>query len=287
MQEGLDVVVLDDLSMGSKSNLPVGAHFIEGNICDPAVVDGALEGVDIVFHNAARVSIRASLEQFIEDAQANVFGTLVLLRAIARRGVRRLVLASSMAVYADAERPEPINEDYLQRPPSPYGTGKLAAETYALQIGRAHGIEVVPLRYFNTYGPGQAYTAYVGVVTIFATKLLRGEQPMIFGDGEQVRDFVSVHDIVQGNMCAMRSDASGQPFNIGSGTGMTVNAIANLLIAKISPGTQAIYAPPQAGETRNSIADISRAQHYLGYQPIHRFEDHIDEIITAIAAKSH
>lgn len=285
LQEGLRVSVLDDLSMGSRDNLPGDVRFIEGDICDPAVVQAAVADVDIVFHNAARVSIRASIEQFVEDAQTNVFGTLVLLRELVRSRVRRLVMASSMAVYADAERPEPINEDYLLKPLSPYGTGKLAAETYALQIGKAHGLEVLPLRYFNTYGPGQAYTAYVGVVTIFATKLLRGERPIIFGDGQQVRDFVSVHDIVQGNICAMHSLAHGQPFNIGSGRGMSVNEIAELLIAKIAPKLSAVYADPQAGETRNSIADISRARQLLGYHPTGIFSDSLDAIIQAIASK--
>lgn len=285
LQEGLEVTVLDDLSMGSRSNLPSDVKLIVGNICDPAVVEAAVSGVDIVFHNAARVSVRASVEKFVEDAQTNVFGTLVLLRSLVGSGVSRLILASSMAVYADAESPQAIDEDYLLKPLSPYGTGKLAAETYALQIGRANGLEVLPLRYFNTYGPGQAYTAYVGVVTIFITKLLKGQRPTIFGDGKQVRDFVSVHDIVQGNICAMYSNVHGQPFNIGSGQGMSVNEIADLLVAKIAPNLPPVYADSQAGETRNSVADISRAKQWLGYQPTQRFEDNVDELIRAIADK--
>ena len=282
LADGMQVTVLDDLSMGKRANVPHGCDWICGSIADEAVMKRALEGVDIVFHNAARVSIRASVAQFVEDAQTNVFGTLTLLRCLAGTRVAKLVLASSMAVYADADTPTPIAESYPQRPLSPYGTGKLAAELYALQIGQALGIDVIPLRYFNTYGPGQAFTAYVGVVTIFATKLLRGEAPTIFGDGNQVRDFVSVHDIVQGNLGAMRSDVAGQVFNIGSGVGLTVNQICRWLIDKIAPGISPNYAAAQVGETRNSIADISRAKSLLGYQPQRSFEQDVDEVIDAI-----
>ncbi|MCC6510954.1 MAG: NAD-dependent epimerase/dehydratase family protein [Pirellulaceae bacterium] len=284
LAEGLEVVVLDDLSLGKRSNLPKGTQFIEGNICDPVPVSRALEGVDIVFHNAARVSVRASISQYVEDAQVNVFGTLSLLRALVGTRVSKFVLASSMAVYSDSETPVPIDEGFSQRPLSPYGTGKLAAELYALQICAAHGIDVVPLRYFNTYGPGQAFTAYVGVVTIFATKLLRGEQPTIFGDGLQVRDFVSVHDIVQGNLRAMHSDVTGQVFNIGSGIGVSVQEICQLLIAKIAPDISPLYAAAQPGETRNSIANIELARQRLDYQPTRSFERDVDEVIEALAA---
>jgi UDP-glucose 4-epimerase len=282
MKEGIEVVILDDLSMGTRAKIPPQCEFIEGSICDPATVAKALTAVDIVFHNAARVSVRASVEQFVEDAQTNVFGTLVLLRALAGTSVTKFVIASSMAVYADSQTPQPINEDFTQRPLSPYGTGKLAAELYALQICGSLGIDVVPLRYFNTYGPGQTFTAYVGVVTIFATKLLRGERPTIFGDGRQVRDFVSVHDIVQGNLCAMRSSVTGKVFNIGSGVGMSVNEVAELLVAKISPKLMPIYAMAQPGETRNSVADIARAHELLGYQPAHSFRAEVDEVIAAV-----
>lgn len=282
LNEGLEVVVLDDLSTGTKKKLPSACRFIEGSISDPEVVAQSLEGVDIVFHNAARVSVRASVKQFVEDAQTNVFGTLVLLQALIAARVKKLVLASSMAVYADSPQPQAISEDYPQRPLAPYGTGKLAAEHYALQICAAHGIDVVPLRYFNTFGPGQAFTPYVGVVTIFATKLLRGERPTIFGDGLQMRDFVSVHDIVQGNICAMRSTTTGQAINLGSGVGVTVKEIADLLVAKIAPNLSPVYAPAQAGETRNSIADIQRAKSLLNFSPSRSFRTDLDEIVEAV-----
>lgn len=283
-KEGLEVVVLDDLSTGRTENVCSGCELIEGDLRNVSTVTSALRGVDIVFHNAARVSVRASNEHFVEDAETNVIGTLVLLKAIAAAGVKKLVLASSMAVYADSLTTEPIDEDHPCKPLSPYGTGKLATEHYALQICAAHGIDVVPLRYFNTYGPGQAFTPYVGVVTIFATQLLRGLSPTVFGDGRQTRDFVSVHDIVEGNICAMRAAVSGQVFNIGSGVGMTVLEVAELLVAKIAPVQQLQFGPSQLGEIRNSIADITRAAKHLNYRPQRCFRDDVDEIILGVRA---
>lgn len=285
LAEGLNVVVLDDLSTGTRANLPQGCQLVEGDMLDPQVVARALEGVDIVFHNAARVSVRASLEQFVEDAHANVMGTLRLLQALRGATVRKFVLASSMAVYADADSPHPLPEDFPQRPLSPYGTGKLAAELYALQICPLCGVDVIALRYFNTYGPGQAFTPYVGVVTIFVTKLLAGESPTIFGDGMQVRDFVSVQDIVQGNLCAMRADVSGQVFNIGSGRGTTVNEVARILLARLAPHLSPQYAPAQVGELRNSIADIRRARELLGYSPAGDLPADMDLIIADIRGR--
>ncbi len=284
LTEGLEVVVLDDLSLGSRQRIPRGCHFIQGDICDPAIVDAALDGVDIVFHNAARVSVRASISKFVDDARINIMGTLNILDCLSRSRVSKFVFASSMAVYADSEIPVSINEAYSQRPLSPYGTGKLASELYALQIGAALGIDVVSLRYFNTYGPGQTFTAYVGVVTIFATKMLKGEQPIIFGDGNQIRDFVSVYDIVQGNLCAMRSRMNSNVFNIGSGIGTSVNDIFRILSQHIAPGLQPVYTEAQLGETRNSIADIQSARELLNYRPKRVFENEVPELIEIIRA---
>lgn len=285
LAEGIETVVLDNLSTGRRENLPEGAELVVGDLRDAAALAQALRGVEVVFHNAARVSIRASIENFREDAETNVMGTLSLLHAMHGSTVRRLVLASSMAVYQDAPAPVPIAEDFPALPLSPYGTGKLAAEHYALQMGRTLGIGVVPLRYFNTYGPGQGYTPYVGVVTIFATRLLRGERPVIFGDGLQVRDFVSVADIVQGNLRAMASPVTGRVYNIGSGRGITVQHVAAALVARIAPGLAADHAPAQPGETRNSIADIGRARAELGYAPSGDFDRDLDDVVAAVRAR--
>ncbi len=284
LQAGLEVVVLDDLSTGCRTKLDNQCEFVEDDLRNPSAVTSALRGVDIVFHNAARVSVRASNERFVEDAETNVMGTLVLLKAIASSGVKKLVLASSMAVYADASTADPIDEDHLCRPLSPYGTGKLATELYAIQICVANGIDVVPLRYFNTYGPGQAFTPYVGVVTIFTTQLLQGIAPTIFGDGSQTRDFVSVHDIVEANVCAMRAQVTGKVFNIGSGRGSTVLDVAKLLVDRIDPKASLKFGPRQPGEISNSVADIRRASDILGYAPSGCFAKDVDGIIASVRA---
>ena len=192
LADGRRVTVLDNLSVGRREAVPDGARFVHGDVRDEAAVNDALSGVDCVFHLAAQVTIRGSFDRFHEDLETNVMGTARLLRAVDRTRVKWFTLASSMAVYADAESPAPIDESHPTRPLSPYGVGKLAAEDVSRQVLEARGIPFTAVRYFNTYGPGQTYTPYVGVLTIFITRLLRGESITIFGDGEQQRDFIHV-----------------------------------------------------------------------------------------------
>ena len=267
LNAGLEVTVLDDLSMGKRDNVPSAARFVQGDVRDPQAVDAALSGVDCVFHEAAIVSIRASVQEFARDADVNLMGTLNVLQRMAKAGVRKAVFASSMAVYADSPTPTPLLETALTRPVSPYGIAKLAAESYWLVICRAAGIEGTVLRYFNTYGPGQTPTPYVGVITIFINKLLAGEAPTIFGDGEQRRDFIHVNDIVAANVAVLRNVTPGCIFNVGTGHATSVNAIARSLIEILAPGIQPRYAPEQEGEMRNAIAGIDAMRRALGWEP--------------------
>jgi UDP-glucose 4-epimerase len=280
LQDGLEVTVLDNLSTGKRTNLPPDADLVLGDVRDPAIVTAAVSGADVVFHLAARVSIRASVDDFWQDAETNLLGTLNVLRACASRKVKKLVYASSMAVYADAPQPVPLSEDYATAPISPYGIAKLASERYATVVAAQSGFDAVALRYFNTYGPRQTFTPYVGVITIFIQRLLRGEQPIIFGDGEQCRDFVYVGDIVKATVSAMRSDVSGEVFNVGSGHGTTVNRIAALLCERLAPQIASQHVAAHAGELRNSVANIDKARRLLGYEPHGRLEDKIDELIA-------
>ncbi len=280
LARGMAVVVLDDLSMGRRENMPADAQFIEGSVLDIERVRACLAGVEVVFHLAARVAVRASMDAFDEDARTNVMGTLSLLRACMGTSVRKLVLASSMAVYKDAPQPSPIAEGYATEPISPYGVSKLASEQYCRIVGRTAGIETVSLRYFNTYGPGQAFTPYVGVMTIFIKRLLAGQPPVIFGDGEQCRDFVYVGDIVAGSLSAMDRAPDGEAINLGSGRGMTINRLASLLCQRISPRLSPLHVAAHSGELRNSIADISKARTLLGYEPQGRLEALLDDIIS-------
>ncbi len=280
LQEGLQVQVLDDLSVGMRENVPAEADLLVGDVRDAEAVDRALDGVDVAFHLAARVSIRASVKHFYEDAEANVMGTLSLLQGCAAHKVRRFVYASSMGVYADAPSPDPIDETHTAEPISPYGVSKLAGEKYLLCLADALDVEPVILRYFNTYGPRQGYTPYVGVVTIFIKRLLAGEPPVIFGDGEQRRDFVYVGDLVHATVLAMQKDVAGEVFNVGTGRATSIKEVADMLCEKLNPALRPIYAPEQMGELRYSVADISKARRLLGYEPQGRLEERMDEVIA-------
>jgi UDP-glucose 4-epimerase len=242
-------------------------------------VADAIKGVDIVFHEAARVSIRSSVNEYYDDAQTNLMGTVNVLRHCEVGGVKKIVFASSMAVYADCERPAAVSEDHTLEPIAPYGISKLASEKYCIQLSRQMGFDCCVLRYFNTYGPGQTLTPYVGVITIFINSLLAGKAPVIFGDGQQRRDFVHVSDIVAANLLAMKSDVACGIFNVGTGIGTSLNEIGDLLCRRINPDIECRHGKEQAGELRYSIADITRASIDLGYQPRVRLADRIEDVI--------
>ena len=270
VRRGTAVTVLDDLSMGRRENVPAEARFIEGDVRDTAAVCDALDGVDAVLHEAAIVSIRASVEHFVRDAEVNLMGTLHLLQQMAGRPIQRAVLASSMAVYSDSASPNPLPELAPTEPIAPYGAAKLAAERYWLMLGEQIGIPVTALRYFNTYGPNQTFTPYVGVITIFIRKLLAGESPVIFGDGEQRRDFIHVDDTVTANLAVLDAPAAavaGKVFNVGTGRATSVSEIAAGLIGILAPDLRAQHAPAQPGEMRNAIADVSAIRRALGWSP--------------------
>lgn len=278
LSEGRRVTVLDNLSVGRREVVPEGARFLHGDIRDEKAVADALAGVDCVFHLAAQVTIRGSFDRFHEDLDTNVMGTARLLRAVDRAHVKWFTLASSMAVYSDAPSPAPIDERHPKRPLSPYGVGKLAAEDVSAQILEARGIPFTATRFFNTYGPGQTYTPYVGVLTIFITRLLRGESITIFGDGEQQRDFIHVKDIVAGAMATPGRDPGR--YNLGTGRGTSLNQLAAMVLAKLAPGQKPKYAEAQAGELRFSVADISAARRALGFSPTRSLERDLDDVIA-------
>ena len=284
LARGHRVTVLDNLSVGRREVVPDSARFVHGDIRDQTAVTEALRDVDCVFHLAAQVTIRGSFDRFVEDLDTNVMGTARVIRALDPTTIKWFVLASSMAVYADAPRPEPIDESHATQPLSPYGIGKLAAEGVARQILEARSIPMTAMRYFNTFGPGQTYTPYVGVITIFVTRLLRGESPVIFGDGEQQRDFVHVDDITAGTLAG-----PGKPpgtYNLGTGRGTSLNWLASLLTERLAPGRSPTYAPPQPGELRCSIADIAAARRALGFEPRRRLELDVDAVIADIKGRT-
>lgn len=281
--KGYKVRVLDDLSVGRRENIPKKCEFIHGNLLDEAVLQKATRNVMAIFHEAARVTIRGSVDQFDSDAESNLMGTLRLLKHAGNEGVRRFVYASSMAVYSDSRKPAPVPESHPTLPVSPYGIAKLAAEHYVLMVGKKLGMEPVVLRYFNTFGTRQAFTPYVGVITIFITRLLKKQGITIFGDGNQTRDFVHVSDIVQANLLALESrGATGNVMNIGSGRGTTVLQIAELLKNRIYSEAKINFEPAREEELRNSVADISAAKQFLGYNPLTNLDSQINEVIDSL-----
>jgi UDP-glucose 4-epimerase len=283
LDAGSRVTVLDNLSVGRRDRVDARARFVEGDVRDRVAVASALDDVDVVYHLAAQVTIRGSFDRFYEDLDTNLMGTANLLREIDPARVGWFVLASSMGVYADSPEPVPIGEGHPTEPQSPYGIGKLAAEKLATQVLGLRGVPLTTLRFFNTFGPGQAYTPYVGVLTIFLTKLLAGEAPVIFGDGEQRRDFVHVDDIVAGVMAA----AGRQPgtYNLGTGRATSLNELAALAIAQVGAAVTPHHEAGRPGELRYSIADISAARAALGYAPRRALATDLDAVVADIAQR--
>ncbi len=278
LQRGIETSVLDDLSVGKEVNIPESAEFTKGDICDPGVVGKALRGVDIVFHEAARVSIRDSFKGVVEDARTNVLGTVNILKSMEGSGVRKFIYASSMAAYGDA-RYLPIDEGHILEPTSPYGVSKLASENYILCFCKHLGIDPVILRYFNTYGPKQTPSPYVGVITIFIQKLLRNEDLPIFGDGTQVRDFIHVQDVAEANLLGMDYDGPYKVFNTGTGAGTTVNSLAEILKRKMNRPVKNNYLPPQIGEPSSSVADVGLAKKELGFIARWTLDEKLPDVI--------
>jgi UDP-glucose 4-epimerase len=278
LENGWQVVCYDDLSVGRKEYVPDGARLVVGDIRDEDRVADAMAGCRHVYHLAARVSIRKAVETFVDDAEVNTLGTLIAFRAARKAGVERFQYASSMAVYGNPLY-SPQDESHPINPTSPYGISKFASERYLLAMGPLWGVEPVICRYFNTYGPRQTPSPYVGVITIFCRKLFAGESPVIFGDGGQVRDFIHVDDIARGTIMALNGAPSGSIVNLGTGVGTSVNRVAALLIEKIRPGIVPEHVPPVPGEPGDSIADTGSAETLIGWRAERRLEDAIDDAI--------
>lgn len=280
LNKGIDVVVLDNLSMGRKENVPDGARLIVGDVLDYDALTSALnDGIDIVFHEAAIVSIRESAKNFYNDAMTNIMGTLNVLRASIDCGVKKMVFASSMAVYGDSPDKTPVAEGDNEQPIAAYGLSKLSSEQYLLLMAESNPIDIICLRYFNTFGENQTYTPYVGVITIFANRLFKGEPPVIFGDGNQTRDFIYVKDIVEANIKAMYADIHKGIFNVGTGIGTSVNQIAKLLIDRINPGIKPVYTNAGPGELLYSVADTRKIRDKLNFSPGYSIQDSINKVL--------
>jgi UDP-glucose 4-epimerase len=274
------VTVIDDLSSGFARNLEPypGVRLMEASVLDEEAVATAVDGAQAVFHLAASVGNKRSLDNPLVDSQVNVLGTLNVARACRRAGVRKLVYSSSAGVFGELKH-LPIREDHPVEPDSLYGASKLAGEKLCLAYGKLYGVKTIALRYFNVYGPNQRFDQYGNVVPIFVFSLLRGEPITVFGDGEQTRDFVSVRDVVQANLKAAGAKGVTGVFNVASGTRITVNELLELIAGLIPTDHAVRYGPPRRGDVRHSLADIAAAQRAFGYEPSVRISEGLAEYV--------
>jgi UDP-glucose 4-epimerase len=273
LNKGLEVTLIDDLSSGSLENIKhhvgeKGFHFVRGDIRNSAIIKKAVKEAEAVFHEAAVLCYANSWEGFLHLNQVNVDGTLTLLRACTDSNVKRFIYASSAGVYGETDV-QPQSENLTPKPISPYGVSKLSAEQYVQVVDRLYGLETVCLRYFNVYGPRQTYSPYSGVITNFMKCISKSEPPIIYGDGEQTRDFVSVKDVIDANMLVLtRKNAAGGVFNIGTGVATRINELAETLQEIMGQtGVKLIHAGARSTDIRHSCADINSAKKILGYDP--------------------
>jgi dTDP-L-rhamnose 4-epimerase len=306
--------------------LNAAAEFMQGDVCDRQLVDAALEGIDVVFHEAAEVGVGQSMYEIERYVRANDLGTAVLLEAILGRRpqIKKLVVASSMSIYGEGaytcadcgsvapqirpvtqllERrwevecpkcgkllsPAPTTEEKPLFPTSVYAVTKQDQEQFCLAVGRSYGIPSVALRYFNVYGTRQALSnPYTGVCAIFSARLLNGNRPMVFEDGEQTRDFVHVSDIVRANLLALDTDrADYQAINIGTGAATSIRTVSRLLAQGLGLDLEPeIVAKYREGDIRHCVADISKAKSLLGYEPQVSLERGIPELLSWVRAQA-
>src|SRR5712672_2017427 len=277
VRRGHSVVVLDDLSSGKEEHLAEIRNkitFIKGSVTDIEVVRKAMHEAEYVLHLAARTSVPRSVKDPIDTNRINIDGTLNVLVAARDAKVKRIVVAASSSIYGETAT-LPKVENMEPQPISPYGVTKYVGELYAQTFGRCYGLENVSLRYFNIFGPRQEPTSpYSGVLAKFCTAFLENTQPVIFGDGEQTRDFTYVENAVQANLLACEaSNVSGKVFNVGVGGRFSLNQTVTLLSDISGKNLEPKYEPARDGDIRDSQADISQAREFLGYEPSVAFDE--------------
>jgi UDP-glucose 4-epimerase len=268
LRRGDEVVVLDNLTTGSLDNLEhLEVDFTRGDIRDRDAVDAVMTGVSHVFHQAAFVSVAASMESPVECYDVNLLGTLNVLDSARANGVRTVVLASSAAVYGESD--VPVDESRVSEPLSPYAASKLAMEAAARLYASAYRLPTLCLRYFNVYGPRQSpHSHYAAAIPLFIRAMISGERATIHGDGGQSRDFVYIDDVVHANLKAINADtAAGEAYNIAAGRVTTINDLVENLQRIIPDAPSPSHGPPREGDIYYSAADIRRAEAALGYHP--------------------
>ena len=280
---GEEVVVLDNLSTGYRDNIEefIGdIDLIEGDIRDDEVVNKGMYGVDYVFHQAALASVPRSIDDPVLVNDVNTNGTLNVLEQARKAGVRSLVYAASSSAYGDSEI-SPKHEELRPRPLSPYAVSKLVGEHYCSVYSNVYGLPTISLRYFNVFGPRQdPESQYAAVVPIFISSLLEEKTPVIYGDGEQSRDFTFVSNVVKANILAAKSEgAEGEMMNVACGDQYTVNRLFAIIKENLESDTEPKFADPRPGDVKHSLADISKAEQMIGYSVDVTFEEGLKKTI--------
>ena len=273
---GHQVRIVDSLITGKRRNLESlqGAEFLEGDLADLDVARRAVDGMEFVLHQAAIPSVPRSVKDPLTSHRANIDASMNVLIAARDAGVRRLVYAGSSSAYGDTDT-LPKREDMPTRPLSPYALQKLVVEQYGRMFTQLYGFETVTIRYFNVFGPRQdPGSPYSGVISLFATALLSGRQPLIYGDGEQTRDFTYVKNVVDGVLRACEApNVAGEVINVATGGRISLNELLRTMNNILGTDIHAIYLDVRAGDVRDSQADITKARQLLGYQPLIRLEE--------------
>lgn len=283
LEQGHHVRVLDNFATGRRENMRVlggDVELVEGDIQSYERVNKAVAGCEFVLHQAALPSVPRSVQDPLTSNATNVIGTLNVLLAARDHDVRRVVCASSSSVYG-ANPQLPQSEDHAPVPISPYSTAKLAGEGYARSFCGVYDLETVCLRYFNVFGPRQDPTSqYAAVIPNFITALMAGRSPVIFGDGEQSRDFTYVANVVRANVLAMDApDAAGRVYNIACGERVTLNRLVAELRDLLGSELEPVYEPSRPADIRHSLADLTRAHAELGYEPLVRLREGLERTI--------
>lgn len=289
LAEGHEVRVVDNFVTGKRENLSPSIGKIklyEISITDTVALQEAMQGVNYVFHQAAIPSVPRSVADPVTCHEVNVTGTFNVLNAARLAGVKRVVYAASSSAYGDIEG-DYKQEDMAPRPLSPYGAAKLAGEYYMQVFYRVYGLETVCLRYFNVFGPRQdPKSEYAAVIPKFATAMLEGKPPTIYGDGTQSRDFTYIENTVKGNLLAAKSPhASGQVINLACGQRYTLLDLVNVINDYLGTNIKPTFAPSRTGDIKHSLADISKAEELLGYAPATLFKDGVANTVNWFAAQ--
>jgi UDP-glucose 4-epimerase len=285
-ESGHSVRVLDDLSTGLHDNLHPGAEVVLGDVADEDVVRDAVEGVEVVFHQAAHRAVLRSVDHPLATDRANTLGTLTVLKAASENGVRRVVYASSSSIYGNVSQ-APVPETARPMPRSPYAVTKLSGEHYCRVFAELYGIETVALRYFNVYGPRQRPdSAYAAVIPLFIDALTTGASPEVHGDGRQSRDFTYIDDVVTANLAAAYAPAelcSGMAYNIAGGAAYTLLELLDVLGGILEVEPHPVHTSPRPGDVRHTRADIGAARRDLGHEPKVAFPQGLERMVEWFA----